>query len=81
MNIALVHDWLEYDFSKSPIPIIIVGDGVAKKYTTKPDGQPRRMLDTSKAERNFGFKAETSLEEGLRKTIEWYIAHIKKVTK
>jgi len=31
MNIALVHDWLEYDFSKSPIPIIIVGDGVAKK--------------------------------------------------
>jgi GDP-L-fucose synthase len=39
---------------------------------SKPDGQPRRMLDTSKAEREFGFKAKTSFEEGLRKTIEWY---------
>lgn len=38
----------------------------------KPDGQPRRMLDTSKAEREFGFKAKTSLEKGLEKTIEWY---------
>jgi GDP-L-fucose synthase len=37
-----------------------------------PDGQPRRMLDTSKAETKFGFRAKTSLEEGLRKTIEWY---------
>ncbi len=40
--------------------------------TTKPDGQPRRMLDTSKAEREFGFRAKTSFEEGLRKTVEWY---------
>jgi GDP-L-fucose synthase len=40
--------------------------------TSKPDGQPRRMLDTSKAEKEFGFKAKTPLEEGLRKTIEWY---------
>ena len=40
--------------------------------TTKPDGQPRRCLDTSKAEREFGFKATTSFEAGLRKTIEWY---------
>ncbi len=39
---------------------------------TKPDGQPRRMLDTSKAEKEFGFKAKTDFEEGLRKTIEWY---------
>lgn len=39
---------------------------------SKPDGQPRRMLDTTKAEREFGFRAKTSLEEGLRKTIEWY---------
>ena len=38
----------------------------------KPDGQPRRMLDTSKAEKEFGFKAMTSFEEGLKKTIEWY---------
>jgi len=41
--------------------------------TTKPDGQPRRMLDVSRAEQEFGFKAKTSFEDGLRKTIEWYI--------
>jgi GDP-L-fucose synthase len=39
---------------------------------SKPDGQPRRMLDTSRAEREFGFKARTGFEEGLRRTIEWY---------
>jgi GDP-L-fucose synthase len=38
----------------------------------QPDGQPRRCLDTSRAERFFGFKAQTQFEEGLRKTIEWY---------
>ena len=40
--------------------------------TSKPDGQPRRMLDTSRAEKEFGFKAKTGFEEGLRRTIEWY---------
>lgn len=40
--------------------------------TSKPDGQPRRMLDTSKAEEAFGFKAKTSFKEGLKETIEWY---------
>jgi GDP-L-fucose synthase len=39
---------------------------------TKPDGQPRRCLDTSRAMKEFGFKAKTGFEEGLRKTIEWY---------
>lgn len=39
---------------------------------SKPDGQPRRCLETSKAEQLFGFKAETTFEVGLRKTIEWY---------
>lgn len=39
---------------------------------TKPDGQPRRMLDTTKAEKYFGFKAKMGLEEGLKKTIDWY---------
>ncbi|WHE06053.1 GDP-L-fucose synthase [Thermoanaerobacterium thermosaccharolyticum] len=39
---------------------------------TKPDGQPRRRLDTSKAEKYFGFKAKTDFREGLKKTIEWY---------
>jgi len=41
---------------------------------TKPDGQPRRMLDVSRAEKEFGFKVKTSLEEGLEKTIDWYIS-------
>jgi len=40
--------------------------------TSKPDGQPRRRLDTSRAEREFGFKAKMDFAEGLRKTIEWY---------
>src|SRR3989441_3456295 len=40
--------------------------------TTKPNGQPRRSLDTSRAEKHFGFRAKTSFEEGLRRTIEWY---------
>lgn len=39
---------------------------------TQPDGQPRRRLDVSRAEREFGFLAKTSLAEGLRDTIEWY---------
>lgn len=39
---------------------------------TKPDGQPRRCLDTSRAERLFGFRATTGLEDGLQRTVEWY---------
>jgi GDP-L-fucose synthase len=42
---------------------------------TKPDGQPRRALDTSRARDRFGFVARTSFEDGLRATIEWYEAH------
>ena len=40
---------------------------------SKPDGQPRRCLDVSRAEREFGFKAATDFEEGLRRTIQWYV--------
>lgn len=43
--------------------------------TTKPDGQPRRMLDVSKAEKEFGFRARTQFEEGLKNTIEWYVSN------
>jgi GDP-L-fucose synthase len=39
---------------------------------TKPDGQPRRCLDVSRAEREFGFRAKTGFKDGLRATIEWY---------
>ena len=42
--------------------------------STKPDGQPRRCLDVSRARKALGFEAAVSLEEGLRKTIEWYEA-------
>jgi GDP-L-fucose synthase len=41
---------------------------------TKPDGQPRRALDTTRARERFGFAAGTSFEDGLRRTIEWYEA-------
>lgn len=40
--------------------------------STKPNGQPRRMLDTSRAERGFDFRSRTQFEEGLKKTISWY---------
>lgn len=40
--------------------------------TSKPDGQPRRCLDTSKAEREFVSKSRVTFEEGLQRTIEWY---------
>jgi len=40
---------------------------------SKPDGQPRRKLDTSRAEKEFGFRAQMSLEEGLKRTIQWYL--------
>ena len=39
---------------------------------SKPDGQPRRCLDTSRAEQEFGFKAKTTFDDGLKKTLEWY---------
>ncbi len=39
---------------------------------SKPDGQPRRSLDTSRGKKAFGFEAKTSFDEGLKKTIEWY---------
>ena len=42
--------------------------------TSKPNGQPRRKLDTSRAEELFGFRAQRTLREGLAQTIEWYVA-------
>lgn len=43
--------------------------------TTKPNGQPRRALDVSRAKQLFGFTARTSFEDGLKRTIDWYIEH------
>ena len=46
--------------------------GKIKWDTSKPDGQPRRKLDTSRAEQEFGFKAKMDFAEGTKRTIEWY---------
>ena len=57
------------------VELIVKLTGFNGKITwdiTKPDGQPRRCLDTSKAEKEFGFKARTGFEEGLKQTIDWY---------
>jgi GDP-L-fucose synthase len=40
---------------------------------SKPDGQPRRCLDVSRAEKEFGFRASVGLDEGLRRTVDWYL--------
>ncbi|MCL5067181.1 MAG: GDP-L-fucose synthase [Thaumarchaeota archaeon] len=48
-------------------------EGEIKWDRTRPDGQPRRCLDVSRAKSEFGFTAKTELSEGLRKTIEWYV--------
>ncbi len=47
---------------------------------SKPDGQPRRRLDTTKARELFGFEARVDFKEGLRKTIEWYEEHRKNLS-
>lgn len=60
---------------KDLVPLIANLTGFKGKVVwdaTKPDGQPRRMLDVSKAEQWFGFKAKVGFEEGLRNTIAWY---------
>ncbi|OGH72423.1 MAG: GDP-fucose synthetase [Candidatus Magasanikbacteria bacterium RIFCSPLOWO2_01_FULL_43_20b] len=44
--------------------------------TSKPNGQPRRLLDVSRAEKEFQFKAQVSFRDGLQKTIEWYLKNI-----
>lgn len=56
-------------------------DGKIVWDTTKPDGQPRRQLDTSKALKEFKFKAKTTFKEGLKNTIGWYKSEAKKTDK
>ena len=46
--------------------------GTVKWDISQPDGQPRRLLDVSRAKKEFGFEAKVSLEKGLRRTIDWY---------
>jgi GDP-L-fucose synthase len=44
---------------------------------TKPNGQPRRCLDTSRAWERFGFRAKTDFRAGLRRTIDWYVQKVR----
>ena len=50
-------------------------DGEIVWDITKPDGQPRRCLDVSRAREEFGFEAEMGFREGLKRTIEWYVGN------
>ena len=50
-------------------------EGTLEWDRSKPDGQPRRKLDTGRAKEEFGFEAMTDFEEGLRRTIDWYVTH------
>jgi GDP-L-fucose synthase len=50
-------------------------EGEIRWQPLRPNGQPRRSLNTEKAAKKFGFRAQTSLEDGLAKTIDWYEAH------
>ena len=50
-------------------------DGALQWDTSQPNGQPRRSLDTSRAEQLFGFRARTQLRDGLQATIHWYREH------
>ena len=47
-------------------------EGEIRWQTDKPDGQPRRRLEVSRAFEKFGFRAQTPFEEGLKRTIDWY---------
>jgi GDP-L-fucose synthase len=47
--------------------------------TSRPDGSARRCLDVTRAEKEFGFKASTSLEEGIQKTVEWYESTLRNI--
>ena len=47
-------------------------DGEIRWDTSKPNGQPRRRLDTSRAEELFGFRAAVPLRDGIARTVAWY---------
>ncbi len=50
-------------------------DGAVKWDSSRPDGQPRRQVDPSRAAAAFGFEAQVGFDEGLQRTVEWYLAH------
>jgi GDP-L-fucose synthase len=65
--------------------VVIINDltgyhGEIRWDRSKPDGQPRRCLDVSRAKQEFGFEAQVPFREGLKKTIEWYMQHTRGTT-
>lgn len=66
-----------FEISISDLAILIKKltgfNGKIKWDKTKPDGQPKRRLDVSMAQKEFGFSAKTTFEKGLKTTIDWYI--------
>ena len=64
---------------KDLVQLVVTYTGFAGRIvwdTSKPNGQPRRCLDTTRALQEFGFRARTPFHEGLLKTIEWYSSYI-----
>lgn len=57
-------------------PCLPAFEGKITWDTSKPNGQPRRKLDISRAKEKFGFEAKSNFEDGLRRTIEWYASLI-----
>jgi GDP-L-fucose synthase len=68
-----------YEISIKDLTVLIADltgfKGTLKWDTSKPNGQPRRGLDTSRAQAFFGFKAAMPFKEGLKKTVDWYLEH------
>ncbi len=56
------------------IAAVVGYDGSIVWDTSQPNGQPRRKIDTSRAEERFGFRATTSFADGLRNTVDWFVA-------
>lgn len=71
VNLGTGNEYLIRDLA-TLIAKLVGYTGQIRWDTTKPDGQPKRRLDTTRAEKEFGFKAKTPFEVGLKKTIDWY---------
>ena len=67
MDFRIVDETADYLVVDKP-PFLLI-------HPSKPDGQPRRMLDVTRARELFGFTATTDFRAGLQRTIDWYRAH------
>lgn len=72
VNLGADHEVLIKDLAE--LIVKLVGfEGAIRWDPSKPDGQPRRRVDGTRARELFGFEAKVSLDEGLRRTIDWYV--------